>query len=671
VPSVAFKVASAVAIVSAAGTSIAYAQSIVARAPTGTTPEAEKLLAASAEPRRLSLQSGDSAFSIARQSCGRLTPTYVRLLQAANKPDSTPKGMAIIPACFVVRPNQTVEVRSGETWGALANRTVGVAGRITIGDIFASNEQVLRPGPITNSASVAIPDGLNEVSVPITTEAVVYKTKSGVDAESLAMELSSALAAPTGLATTPTAKDEFRLNTGIGADVVRKEICPAVPRSLSDPWPFSLQEIALILARNTAHLSSLGSSSTTTVVVVVDNGIDGIFSPNFPEDDFDVSVLEKANPADNIDQDRSGFSDDVVGTNIYDGGQPFAFLAAPMAAHGTMMASLALGGKDYRAWWHQNRVGAKIKVRAISIVKHSVVSSQTGNQHRYGMPTEALEKAVEYATGRGLSIFNLSVSTPNRIVPIEDALYNRANLLLVVAAGNDASNLGLGKTPVYPAVLSNRDLSYRGRVITVAAHGRNGCLSGFSARGAKIVDLAAPGEDIVATGIGGIEVIDEGTSQATALVSFTAAHLRAAGVDQSRLIKDRLIATVDLGRQFSGTVRSEGSLNVVKALSIFDDLVVLKSEGGRPFFGKLQATIGPSSICPTLTGDNRTVLKVSQRVDGGDPSYVRVLLRDNNLNGELEVVYCEPSSQQIQIQTVEGNTLSFAWSDVADLVPRM
>jgi subtilisin family serine protease len=270
---------------------------------------------------------------------------------------------------------------------------------------------------------------------------------------------------------------------------------------------------------------------------------------------------------------------------------------------------------------------------------------------------------------RGATIINLSVSTASRLTPIEDALYNRANLLLIVAAGNDASDLDVSDR--FPAALSRQDIGYRGRVVTVAAYGRTGCLSGFSGRGEENVDLVAPGEEIRALGLGGTELTDEGTSQATALVSFTAANLRAIGLDRARAVKERLIASVDLKPQFHGHVRSEGALNIVKALSIFDDSVQLASNSAVPIYGKLQTSLTPENVCPILAGDQRSVLKVSRRVDGGDPNLVRVLLRRNDDRGELRHVYCVPRAEQLILSKTDGALLSFRLSDLIDLVPRM
>ena len=129
------------------------------------------------------------------------------------------------------------------------------------------------------------------------------------------------------------------------------------------------------------------------------------------------------------------------------------------------MTSLVLGGSEYRRWLSQSGARRHVKVRPVSIVRHSVESSDRGNVNRYSMPTDSLQKAIEYAAKDGATILNLSVSTPVQLSAVEDALYNRANLLLVVAAGNSATNLD--RRSLYPAALSFVDNAYRGRVITV------------------------------------------------------------------------------------------------------------------------------------------------------------------------------------------------------------
>ena len=642
-------------------------QQIVARAPTGVTPEAERLLASSVEPRRLRLIEGDDAVSVARRTCGRLTETYLALLEQANARPGTESGIAVLPACFVTRLAETVKVAQGETWATLATRVSGAAGTKTLKGILPGYMgRIVSPRQVRSAGALAIPADIEEVSVPVTTEAVAYTPKAGLDPAALASQLRVALEAPNspGLAPTlPQPTDELTLEAGVPPGVQRAPVCPAARRTETS-WPFPVDEVMAVIGRNEAHSGT--SPRPAAVIAVVDNGVDGLLGPAFPIDDFEVIPLERNFPSDHIDQDGNGYFDDVVGTNIYEQGSPIAYAGALSPSHGTMMAALALGGADFRRKWAATAKPAPVRLRPISIVKRATVPSTAGNVTTYPMPTESIAKAIDYADTSQATIVNLSVSTPNRLSGVEDALYNRSNLLLIVAAGNAATDLDA--VPRYPATLSMQDSGYRGRVVTVAAHDRAGCLSGFSGRGADTVDLAAPGAQITATGLAGVEITDEGTSQATAIVSFTAGNLRAAGLSTASAIKERLIASVDLSPAMHGQVRSDGMLDVPKALSISEDVLELASATGRTY-GHLSQRPDLGAVCPSLVGDPRQVLKVSRRVDGGDPTQVRVLVRVLNKRGATKPVHCTPSAATVNFTALDGRSTTFTWPEVLDLVP--
>jgi len=647
-------------------TTAAYGQQqIIARAPTGVTPEAERLLASSVEPRRLRLMDGDDAIGVARRTCGRLTETYLAILREANAGRAATEESVIVPACFVTRLGETVKVNPGETWARLSERATGAYGTKTLSAVFARNAGVADTGgPIWTVATTAIPAEVREVSLPFTTEAVAYRPNPGVDVATLATQLRAALHAPS-LTTLepalPQPADELTLEAGVRPGVRRPVSCPPSTRRGAE-WPFPAAEVAEVIRRNQAR----AGGAAAPVVAVVDNGVDGLLGPAFPIEDLDVTALERDFPSDHKDQDGNGFFDDVVGTNIYEQGPPIAFLGSPSPVHGTMMASLVLGGADFRRAWTASAAPRPIRIRPISIVRRSVIPSAGGNVTSYGMPTDSIAKAINYADASQATIVNLSVSTRNRLSEVEDALYNRSNLLLVVAAGNAGGNLDA--VPRYPAALSSQDNAYRGRVVTVAAHDRSGCLSGFSGRGETTVDLAAPGEEITATGFAGAEITDEGTSQATALVSFTAGNLRAAGLTTAPAIKERLIASVDLIPGMHGLVRSDGILNVPKALSVSQDVLEVAGATGRSY-GHLLKPLTLGGVCPDLVDDGREVLKVSRRVDGGDPRLVRVLVRMAGRRGVTNALHCAPGDARVGFTAVDGRSLTFGWSDVLDLVP--
>jgi len=641
------------------GVAAEKATQIIARAPLGATPAAERLLAASAEPRRLKLVAGDDTLSVARRTCGRLTETFVQLLGEANI--SVPAGEAVIPACFVTRLDQRVKVDTGETWRRLANRTSGTAGLKTLSGILTSNAAAASAdGSIWTVAASKIPRTVEEVTVPVTTEPVVYRPRPGVEAERLADDLRAALGTAAPVVTVATTGDEFTLEAGVAPALAAPTTCRA-PATPIVAWPFDVAEVAAVMARNRSRIGV----GTPTTIAVIDNGIDGVMTAAFPIEEFAANQLELANPNDGVDQDGDDYFDDVVGTNIYDQGPPAAFPQAIYPAHGSMMASLALGGGDYRAWRRATGVAPSVRLRVVSIVRRSVAPSPQGNVTRYSLPTEALGRAVTYAETGGATILNLSVSTPNRLQEVEDALYNRANLLLVVAAGNAATDLDSNDR--FPAALS-RDNSRRGRVVTVAAHNQGGCLSRFSGHGAETVDFASPGERIRATGLSGTEVVDEGTSQATAITSFVAGQLRASGLTLAAAIKERLLASVDLDPAYRGLVRSEGRLNVAKALSVSDDVLEL-AQGTARLYGRLTARPGVHEVCPALPASTGVLLKVSRRIDGGSANEVRLLVRIRANRGETKILHCVPDPGPMTLTTVNGQSVTFHLSDVGDLVP--
>lgn len=609
---------------------------------------------------------------LARTFCGRLTPTYIVLLQEANKGGKSATDTVVIPACFVTKLDEEVKVIPGETWSGLANRSVGVSGSRTLARIFGRNVLAPDQGSRWMAATARIPDAVRTVQVPSTTVPVAYRVREGVASDALVSHLRASLGAPATLPSAPSAEPELKLEAGVDPALGGSPTCPPGPPSTLAAWPYSVSDLATVMDRSVARFVQLGGARDKVgVVAVIDNGIDGIFTPAFPEEVFLINVLERAHPDDGVDQDGNGFADDVVGTNIYAGGEPVAFPGSPgvptvaAPAHGSMMSSLALGGADYNTWLRQTALVRRVKIRVVSIVRHSVEASNHGNIDKYAMPTDSLGKAIDYAARDGVTILNLSVSTPVQLASVEDALYNRSNLLLVVAAGNERINLD--QRSLYPASLSFLDAAYRGRVVTVASHNRQECLSAFSGRGRETVDLAAPGEAIVATELGGVQAIGEGTSQATALVSFVAGLLRSIGIDQARSIKDRLIASVDLDPAFVGLIRSEGRLDVAKALDIYEDVLELKS-GGPRLIGHLASFPTTDSVCSDLIGDTRKVLKLSQRVDGGDPTQVRLLVRNNDDRERMDVLYCKPSVAPISLQTISGAPVAFHWADVADLV---
>ena len=99
--------------------------------------------------------------------------------------------------------------------------------------------------------------------------------------------------------------------------------------------------------------------------------------------------------------------------------------------------------------------------------------------------------------------------------------------------------------------------------------GRRDQLSSFSNYGAASVDVAAPGEGILSTGLGGRYVNLSGTSMATPHVTGAAALLLAERPDLSVSgLRAALLGGVDPLPSLSGRVASGGRLDVRRSLEL-------------------------------------------------------------------------------------------------------
>jgi subtilisin family serine protease len=132
------------------------------------------------------------------------------------------------------------------------------------------------------------------------------------------------------------------------------------------------------------------------------------------------------------------------------------------------------------------------------------------------------------------------------------------NMLFVAAAGNGSTNTDY--TATYPA---SYDVS---NVLAVAATDSSDFLASFSNFGSSSVDLAAPGVDILSTSIGtGYEYMS-GTSMATPHVSGAAALVLSKCPLDTAGVKANLLSNVDVLGSLSGWVRSNGRLNISRAV---------------------------------------------------------------------------------------------------------
>ncbi len=209
----------------------------------------------------------------------------------------------------------------------------------------------------------------------------------------------------------------------------------------------------------------------------------------------------------------------------------------PSFRHGNRVASL-IGGD---APWVPSVLPG---VRIVPIRITSVVDAPAYRADRGG--AAELVESLRAALAAGCKVVNVSlhvpITGPALDAFVRDAVWDdleRAGVVVVCAAGNGREDLDA--SPRYPACID------RSNILCVGAVGPDGRIAewgdGGSARGARSVDLMAPGSALVVSDGGGRAVIAHGTSYACALAAGAVARLMAdePGLTPGELI-ERLVA---------------------------------------------------------------------------------------------------------------------------------
>jgi subtilisin family serine protease len=274
-------------------------------------------------------------------------------------------------------------------------------------------------------------------------------------------------------------------------------------------------------------------------VAVLDSGID-LSNPDLAGN---VWTNPGEVPGNGVDDDGNGFIDDVHGADTVGwDGDPTDGLG-----HGTAVASVIAARGD-------NGFGLSGMAWDAQVMPVKVL-------HDGGWGTTATMVAgLDYALDEGARIVNMSLNGSARSQALDEAIQRAEarGVLVVTSAGNDGRNRD--RVPSYPA--SERSPS----VITVASADRAGALAPGSAFGRSTVDIAAPGDQILTSDLGGRFTRRSGTSFAAAYVTGAAALLAAAHPDASATsLRAALIASSRRGGRVDARVAG-GELDAAAAL---------------------------------------------------------------------------------------------------------
>jgi subtilisin family serine protease len=270
-------------------------------------------------------------------------------------------------------------------------------------------------------------------------------------------------------------------------------------------------------------------------VAIVDSGIDlghPDLAPNLWTNPGEI-------PANGVDDDHNGYVDDVHGYDFVDGDAD----PQDLNGHGTHVAGIvgARGGNGIGG----SGVAWQARLMAVRVLDADARGSTT-----------AVAQGIHYAVDNGARIVNLSLAGPTATADVEEAVRYAQDhgALIVAAAGNSGADLA--SSPTYPAAYPEAG------VLGVAATAQDGALSSVSDYGPG-ADLAAPGEQILSTALGGGYEWRTGTSMAAPHVAGALVLLAAARPDLDATgLRNALLGHV----RHTGVAVETGGLDVGAAL---------------------------------------------------------------------------------------------------------
>jgi subtilisin family serine protease/subtilisin-like proprotein convertase family protein len=248
--------------------------------------------------------------------------------------------------------------------------------------------------------------------------------------------------------------------------------------------------------------------------------------------------------ADRISNNGDGFIDDLAGWNFVNNNNN------PMDdfGHGTHVAGTigAVGN---------NGIGVSGIAWNVQLMPIKFLSS-TGNGN-----VNAFIAGLNYAVAHGAKISNNSWTGANFSTPLMDAIESARDRghIFVAAAGNyDSDN---DKYPNYPSSFQIDN------IVSVAATDRNDTLASFSNYGARSVDLAAPGVDILSTTLKGGYGFNSGTSMATPHVTGVMALVWSVHPTWTyKQVITQVLTTVDKLPALTGKTSTGGRVNAAAAV---------------------------------------------------------------------------------------------------------
>lgn len=292
---------------------------------------------------------------------------------------------------------------------------------------------------------------------------------------------------------------------------------------------------------------NLRTDASSLIVAVIDTGIRYDHQDLIGNMWINPGESGSGKESNGLDDDGNGYIDDVHGINaILGNGDPMDDHNHGSHCAGTIAAQGNNGNGVAGVAWDARLMAIKFL-----------------NSGGSGAVSDAI-KGVIYAVNKGALVLSNSWGGGGFSQAMLDSIkYARdAGVIFVAAAGN--SSLDIVESSSYPAGYQADNM------VTVASTTRQDELSDFSNTGWGIVDIAAPGSEILSTTAGSKSEYKtfSGTSMATPHVSGVLALLRAEyPSDSFRQAIHRLLRSTDPLSALSQGVTTSGRLNAYNALT--------------------------------------------------------------------------------------------------------
>jgi cytochrome c peroxidase len=245
------------------------------------------------------------------------------------------------------------------------------------------------------------------------------------------------------------------------------------------------EKIALIQAQ------AITSGDASITIAVIDTGI----ALTHSELRTHLWINEDEIENNGIDDDNNGFVDDIHGFDFVNNNSDIS----DDNAHGSHVSGIS------------SYVASGVKIMAIKALNAQGASSN-----------RTVFNAINYAINNHADVINLSFGGRGSSRLMRNAIRRaqRANILIVAAAGNSNRSNDNRRSETYPASFRNSN------IIAVCASDINDAKADFSNFGSRSVDICAPGVDISSTVLNNVYETFSGTSMATPYVSASVALIK-------------------------------------------------------------------------------------------------------------------------------------------------